>query len=218
MATLTEGSEYEALEFGIEVLATVGFRRSKDAVAALDGFLRSAEGRHLVHSEEQGALVKMLAKYRNAYMLMSKGIEVLSGLRYLETPAVVDTLLWASTQAVESVRKDAISALSKLAKYNLSVYYGQGTESGRGIEAAPQLSVVDALERKSDKELTAHLRGVLTLLEGLLSTSMESASWSSTAVTLSRATTPADEGIFDVRRRSITLLRKLYDRAETHRN
>lgn len=214
-ATLARSNEYEALEFEIEVLATVGFRRSKDAVAALDNFLRSVESRHLVHSDEFVALVGTLSKYRNARTLMSKGIEVLSGLRYLETPAVVDTLLWASTHAEESVRKDATSALSGLAKYNLSVYYGQGTESGRGIGAAPQLSVIDRLEKKSDEELKTHLQGVLTLLEGLLSTTMESARWSSTAVTLSQAAMPADGGILDVRRRSIALLKKLYSLVET---
>ena len=48
-ATLARGSEYEALAFEIEVLATVGFRRSKDAVASLNNFLRSVEARHLVH-------------------------------------------------------------------------------------------------------------------------------------------------------------------------
>lgn len=213
-ATLTEGNEYEALEFSIEVLATVGFRRSKEAVSTLDSFIRSVEARHLVHADEYSALFETLSKYRNAYTLMSKGIKVLSGLRYLETPAVVDTLLWVSTHAEESVCKDAISALSDLAKYNLSVYYGQGTESGRGIGAAPQLSVIDTLEKKHDDELKTCLRGVLALLEGLLSTSMESARWSSTAVTFARTTTPADRGVLDVRRRSITLLKKLYSIVE----
>lgn len=212
--TLARGNEYEALAFEIEVLATVGFRRSKDSVATLDNFLRSVESRHLVHSDEYVALVEMLSKYRNAYTLMSKGIEVLSGLRYLETPAVVNTLLWASTHAEESVRKDSRSALGALANYNLSVYYGQGTESGRGIGAAPQLSVIETLETKSDEELKTYLGGVLMLLESLLSTSMESARWSSTAVTLSRATTPADEGVLDVRQRSITLLKRLYGLVE----
>lgn len=214
-ATLAKGNTYEDLEFSIEVLATVGFRRSKEAVAAIDNFIRSVEARQLVHSDEYGALFETLAKYCNAYTLMSKGIEVLSGLRYLETAAVVDTLLWASTHAEESVRKGAISALSGLAKYNLSVYYGQGTESGRGIGAAPQLSVIDTLEKKSDEELKTYFRGVLTLLEGLLSTSMESAKWSSTAVTLSRATTPADGGVLAARQRSIALLKKLYGLLET---
>lgn len=212
---LAEGTEYEALEFSIEVLAAVGFRRSKEAVAAIDNFIRSVGDRRIVHSGEYGALAEALSKYRNAFTLISKGIEVLSGLRYLETPAVVDALLWASTQAGESVRKEATSALSGLAKYNLSVYYGQGTESGRGIGAAPQLSVIDTLEKKRDEELRTYFRGVLTLLEGLLSTSMESARWSSTAVTLSRATTPADGGVLSARQRSIALLKKLYGLFET---
>lgn len=213
--TLARSNAYEALAFEIEVLATVGFRRSKETVTSLDNFLRSVEVRHLAHSDEYGALVEMLSKYRNAHTLMSKAIEVLSGLRYLETPAVVDSLLWASTHAEESVRKDTTSALGGLAKYNLSVYYGQGTESGRGIGAAPQLSVIDTLEKKSDEELKTYLGGVLTLLEGLLSTSMESARWSSAAVTLSRATTPADGGVLSARQRSIALLKKLYGLFET---
>jgi len=214
-ATLAEGNDYEALNFGLEVLSTVGFRRSKNTVAALDNFLRSVEVRHLVYSDEYSALAETLSKYQNARSLMSKGIEVLSGLRYLETPAVIETLLWASTHAEELVRKDATSALSGLAKYSLSVYYGEGTESGGGIGAAPQLSVIDTLEKKSTEELKTYLGGVLTLLEGLLSTSMESAKWSSTAVTLSRATTPADRDVMDIRQRSITLLKKLYDLVET---
>lgn len=214
-ATLASGNEYEALAFAIEVLATVGFRRSKEAVATIDKFLRSVDARHLVHSDEYGDLVEMVAKYRNAQTLISKGIKVLSGLRYLETPAVVDALLSVSTHPEESVRKDSTSALSDLAKYNLSVYYGRGTESGRGVGAAPQLSVIDTLEKKSNEELRAQLGGVLALLKGLLSTSMESASWSSTAVTLSRGTTPADGDILAVRQRSIALLKKLYGLFET---
>lgn len=214
-ATLAEGNEYEALEFNIEVLATVGFRRSKDTVSVIDSFIRSVEARQLIYSDEYGALVETLWKYRNACTLISKCIEVLSGLRYLETPAVVDTLLWASTHTEEFVRKDATSALRNLAKYNLGVYYGQGTDSGRGIGATPQLLLIDTLERKSSEELKAQFRGVITLLEGLLSTSMESTRWSSTAMTLSRATTPADEDVLSVRQRGISLLKKLYYIFET---
>lgn len=214
-SNLAEENEYEALEFSIEVLAAVGFRRSKEVVAVIDRFIRSVGDRRIVHSGEYGALGETLSKYRNAFTLMSKGIEVLSGLRYLETSTVIDTLLWASTHAEESVRKDATSALSDLAKYNLSVYYGQGTESGRGIGATPQLLVIDNLEKKSDEELKTYFRGVLTLLEGLLSTSMESARWSSTAVTLSRATTPANGDVLSVRQRSIALLKKLYGLFDT---
>ncbi|WP_077047095.1 hypothetical protein [Pseudomonas sp. KK4] len=209
-ATLLESNEYQPLEFSIEVLITVGFRRSKDAVSAIDNFLRAAESRKLTHSEEYGALAEALSKYHNVYTLMSKCIEVLSGLRYVETPAVVDTLLWLSTHSDESVRRDAMSALRDLARFNLRVYYGQGTDSGRGIGAQPQLLLIAALEKMSDQDLKIFFFGVLTLLEGMLSTSMESATWSSSAVTMSRATVPADEDVLSVRKRGISLLIKLY--------
>ncbi|WP_296903394.1 hypothetical protein [Polaromonas sp.] len=147
--------------------------------------------------------------------MISKGIDLLNALRYLETSAVVESLLWASTHEEESVRKTASSDLSGLAKYNISVYFGDGTPGGRGIGSMPQLLVIDTLEKQTDEELRNHLRGVLTLIEGLLSPSMESANWSSTAVTLSRAVVPADQGVVEVRKRSIALVKRLYKLVET---
>lgn len=214
-ASLADGTEYEILEFALEVLATVGFRRSTETVKALNDFFQSIEKRQLAHADEYGAMVEILSKYRNAHTLMAKAMKVLSGLRYLETNAVVDALLWASTHSDESVRRDAISALGVLAKYNLSVYSGEDTDSQRGIGATPQLAVIETLERKNDEYLKHCLRGVLTLLDGLLSTSMESARWSSTEVTLLRATTPADSDILAVRKRSLRLGRRLYKLVQT---
>jgi hypothetical protein len=208
IATLAEQVEYGALEFSLQVLQTVGFRRSKDAVAAADTFLRSVEQRKLVHAAENGELFEALSKYRSAHRLMTKAIELLSTLRYLETPTVVESLLWASTHADESVRKTAFSDLSSVAEYNISVYFGN--EARGGIGATPQIRVVDALEGKGEDYLRPHLRGVLTLLEGLLSTSMESTRWSSSAVTLSQTVTPAHEEVVNVRKRAIAMLRRLY--------
>lgn len=210
-ATLAQSNEYEALEPEIETLAKVGFRQSKETVSALDGFVRSVEARKLVHSSEFGALGEALSKYRNARTLISKAIEVLSILRYLQTAAVVDTLLWASMHADESVRKSATSALSALAKYELSVFYGQENGGNRGIGATPQLEVIGCLEQISDSALRDCLPGVLTLLEGMLSTLMETAKWSSAAVTLTQAPTPARDDVVSVRQRSIALLKNLYD-------
>ena len=215
IAALAEGTEYEALEFSLDVLLTVGFRRSKDVVFAADNFIRTVETRSLIYSDEYGEQLEVISRYRNAHRLISKGIDLLNALRYLETPAVVDSLLWASTHEEESVRKVASSGLSGLSKYNISVYFGDGSPGSRGIGSMPQLLVIDTLEKKTDEELRNHLRGVLTLLEGLLSTSMESASWSSTAVTLSRAVAPADQGVVEVRQRSIALVKRLYKLVET---
>lgn len=207
---LAKAVSYDELEFAIEVLATVGFRRSAESVAALADFLRSAEQRQLVHSNEYTAMAVLVSNYRGPHSLMSETIKVLLGLRYLETPAVLEVLLWASMHTDDMVRKEATSALSSLAKYNISVFYGDDSESGRGIGATPQLAVIDVLEKMDDRELLGYVRSILMVAEGLLSTSMESAKWSSSAVTLSRASTPADGGVPDVRRRSIGLLKRLY--------
>jgi hypothetical protein len=214
---LREGSRYDALEFALDVLGIVGFRQSKDAVAALSQFLRTVENRELQHPEELSGWGASLGKYRGAHTLMTKAIKVMSGLRYLETAAVTEVLLWAEGHPEESVRKAASDALRSLAKYNLSVFYGTEDKSTRGIGAAPQMEVLDTLESKADSFLLEHLGGVLTLLEGLLSTTMESARWSSTAVTLSRVVTPAAGDIPMVRRRSVELLKNIYGFAETKR-
>ncbi len=214
---LLEGSQYDVLDFALEVLAIVGFRRSQDSVAALGEFLRTVEQRQLVHSEAFAGWGESLTRYRSAHTLMTKDIKVLSGLRYLETGEVTDLLLWAAIHTDEAVRKAANEALRSLAKYNLSVFYGANDDSQRGVGAAPQMTVLDTVEGKSDAFLQDHLSGVLILLQGLLSTSMESASWSSTAVTLSRTVTPAAGDIPTVRRRSVELLKRIYGFAEAKR-
>ncbi|MFT3718641.1 hypothetical protein [Pseudorhodoferax sp.] len=213
IASLVDGVDYEALEFSLDVLLTVGFRHSKEVVVAADGFLRTVESRALVNSDEHGAQLEALSQYRNAHRLMTKAIDLLNALRYLETPTVVDSLLWASRHDEESVRKAALSDLTGLAKYNISVYFGDG--AAKGIGSRPQFLVIETLENKCDDYLRQYLRGVLTLLEGLLSTSMESTKWSSTGVTLSQAVAPAHKGVVEVRTRSISLVKKLYRLVES---
>ena len=212
---LAESNEYESLEFSIEVLLTVGFRRSPKTVAAIDRFVRSIEGRELTHSSEHVALFPRMSRYRNASSLIAKCVKILSKVRYLETPAVVDILLWASVHSDDAVRTETTGALNDLAKYNLSVYFGIGTEGKGGIRAAPQLSVIETLGRKSIEYLVAHLSGVLTLFDGMLSTSMESTSWSSNEVTFIRGVTPADPDVVKVRKVSIELLKKLYQKSSS---
>ncbi len=213
IATLADGVDYEALQFNLDVLLIVGFRHSNQVVAAADSFLRTVEARSLVYSDEQGEQLAALSKYRNAYRLMTKAIDLLNALRYLETPTVVESLLWASMHEEESVRKAAFSDLDAVAKYNISAYFGDG--AARGIGSAPQILILETLENKGDEYLKQHLLGVLTLLEGLLSTSMESTKWSSTGVTLSQAVAPAHEGVVAARTRGIALVKKLYRLVET---
>lgn len=214
-AILAESNEYESLEFSVDVLFTVGFRRSAETVAAISRFAQSIEGRNIVYSSVHDALFPGMSRYRNATSLVAKCIKVLSKLRYLETASVVETLLWASTHSDDAVRTETTGALNALAKYDLSVFFGSEAEGKRGIGAVPQMSVIDILEKKSIEDLAAHLGGVLTLLGGMLSTAMESTSWSSNEVIFSRGVIPASPDVIKVRQTSIELLKKLYRHGST---
>lgn len=101
-----------------------------------------------------------------------------------------------------------MEALASLAKYNITVF--SGNESRPGIGAKPQLQVMELLESMDGDALIRLFRGVIKLLEGMLSSAMERAEWSSSAVTLYRGVTPPTSEIVAVRSRSIDLLRKLF--------
>jgi hypothetical protein len=208
ISDLRASGDYDVLEHALSVLGTIGFRFDEAVVSAVDGFIRSVERRTLEYSADYEGLRTSIGRYRNAYTLTSKGIEVLSGLRYLQTPAVLQSLLWASTSTSESVRNDAVAALSAVAKYNIAVFFGDRSHSGMG--ALPQLSVVETLEKMGDDDLVRQFPGVRKLLDGTLSSAMERSEWTSTQVTIHRAVTPPTPEVVSVRARSIDLFRRLY--------
>lgn len=213
---LAENSNYEVLEHSIEVVRTIGFRFDEVAVIALEKFFQTIEQRRIEYTADYERLGFDFSKYRNAQTLIGKGIEALSSLRYLQTPAVLRSLMLLSNHASDRISKDALSALSALAKYDISVF--SGNEIRVGIGARPQLQIVDTLEKIEDALLVEQLRGVLTLLEGTLSSSMEGTVWSSTDVTLYRGVTPATPDLVAVRERSIAILCKLYEVVEEVRS
>ena len=206
--------EYEELEQNLEILNVIGFRFSDRAIKVLDNFIQTVEIRSLKYSQTKG-FAGYIATHSNAESLIVKATEVLVHLRYLETRAVLHILLRLSNHESEAIQKKALSGLESLAKYNLDVFYG--TNRGDGIGATPQIQTIEVLESLDVHFLNDQLEGVLRLLSGLLSPTMEGTRWSSDAVTLSRGTTPAEPPVADVRRRSIDLLLRLYGLATTKR-
>ena len=210
IASLDKENDYVALEFALDVLLTVGYRHSDASVVALDRFMRSVESRQLTLSESAVATLFAMKRYQNPFRLMVKGIDVLVAMRYLQTKQGVSSLLWASGHCDESVRKAAIAGLGAVTNYDISVYYSEGMEVRRGIGAAPQSLVIEKLEQMGPELLVQVLPGVMTLLSGLLSPTMQSTTWSSSQVTFNRTFVPADRLVVDVRRRSISILESLY--------
>lgn len=205
--------DYEILTQSLAALDVFGYRFSARSIDIVESFIETIEDRELAYSEQERAFARDISAYKNAQKLLTQAIEVLSGFRYLETSSVLRILLRLANHNSEKVRKKAFEALEALAAYNIDVFYGHDRKGGIG--AAPQMVIVEALERIRPPELKAHFQATLTLLSGLLSPTMEATSWSYKSVTISRGATPAAPAVSEIRLRSIRLLKCLYSISTT---
>lgn len=201
-------SYYEILAQSLAALDVFGYRLSARTIEIVESFVQTIERRELVYSEQEQAFIRDISAYKNTQTLLIQAIDVLSGLRYLETSSVLRILLRLTNHDSEKVRKKALDALHALASYNIDVFYGHDRKGGIG--AGPQIVIVEALEHLHPDEQKLHFRAVLTLLTELLSPTMESTSWSYKTVTFSRGALPAAPTVSEIRLRSIQLLKHLY--------
>lgn len=200
---------YDQLSEALEVMALLAFRASAEAAPVLDEFIRTVDTRELRYSSEYAELIAQVRTYRNASALICKAIDVLVGLRYLQTAIVTHSLLWASSHPNETVRRAAITALKKVGQYNFEVF--AGTQTHGGIGARPQLEVLGALNEMGDASVLEHLEGSLALVTAMLSTSMERTFWSSSReLTIVRGATPPTDDVATVRSKCLELLDRLY--------
>ncbi len=204
---LRDDSDYARLDDSLAILRAVGFRDSDVAVAALSVFIDTIEQRKLTYSED-ATTVAMLKEYRTPETLLDRALETLVVFRYLKTPDVLHTLLRHSNHAVERIRKKVFSGLDVLAKYDLNVFYDG--DKHRGIGALPQQRILDELDRLDNNAVRTYHAAILALLEQLVSPEMEGEDWSYRALKLTRAKTPAEAGIPEIRERSIAWLKRLY--------
>lgn len=211
--TLSGTADFDQLERSLDVIDTIGFRFSRPAVDALAAFTQSIESHVLTYPEQERLYDRTFERYRNAEALIEKAIHALVRLRYLETKGVLHALIRLSGHSAQQVRAKALKGLKKLAAYDIKVFYGEGERGGIG--AAPQLFLMDEIDNFSEADISTHFPAVLTILDGVLSPTMEGASWSSKALTLSHAATPAMPAIRDVRLRSIQTLVRIYAFAAT---
>jgi hypothetical protein len=212
-ASLEVDSEYGLLEQNLEILATIGYRGSAFVVDVLVKFIHVIESRKITYSEQEALLQEAFGKYHTASSLVVRAVEVLIRLRYLETKRVLQILMGLSNHPSDSVRKKAFEGLEALANYDIRVFYGDGQQAGIG--ATPQKHILDEIEPFKDIDITNFFSGILSLVDAILSPTMEGTSSSYKSVTWSRAATPGHPSVAEIRFRSINLLKRMYELAKT---
>lgn len=206
--SLNSESDYDKLAESLAVLHAIAFRFIERSIIALESFIRTIEDRKLSYADSARSVFRQIEKYNNAESLIGRSVSILESLRYADTPAVLRILIGLSNHQSEGLRKKALSALERVGTYDIDVFYG--TAAQPGIGARPQLQIISELERFDGSSLRTNFLAVVTLVNALLSTTMEGTAWSSSSVMISRAQTPPLDGVSDVRHRSIALLKRLY--------
>ena len=210
---LSGTTDYDKLEQSLDVIDAIGFRFSDSAVQVLVEFAESIDHRQLTYSDQDRLFGSALLRYRNSASLIVRVIQALLRLRYLETRAVLHGLLHLSLHSAEEVRKKTLEGLEALSGFDINVFYGD-TQQG-GIGATPQKQIVEELQKLSDPDVMVYFSAILVLLEGILSPTMESTSWSYRALTFSHSATPATQSVSKVRLQSIDQLIRTYNLVAT---
>lgn len=212
-ATLADATNYDQLDQGLDVIDIVGFRFSHSAVDALVIFAKAVDARELTYSDLDLSVRDALRDYHSSATLVIKAIQALLRLGYLETHKVARVLLELSIHSEESIRAKALDGLEHLSNYNINVFHGD--DQGNGMGASPQMVLLEEVRKLEDSEVAIFFSALMVVLQGALSPTMKSASWSYKTLTLSRGATPATPTVSDVRLQSIDLLIRVYAIAGT---
>lgn len=206
---LHSGTDYDLLDQQLQIVEVIGYRTSERAVHTLRAFTERAQSLVLTYSPLLLSISDEPSEYHSVTSLTVDAIDALMRLRYLETNAVVRMLLDLSLHSSEDVRSRALRGLEEVAAYNITVVHGGGGQHGIGFY--PQTEILSAISDFKDDEIRVHLNALVTLLNALLSPTMESTSWTYNQVTFSRGQVPADTDLAQIREEAIGMLLRAYE-------
>jgi hypothetical protein len=145
-------------------------------------------------------------------ILIAETMKLLDSIRYHAVAEVVELVLPFAASPVSRISKAATDVLIGCAKFDLDLYYGG--DGYRGIGAAPQMQLLDILEKYDASELLKNFNGVTAILSELLSPNMRGDQWDFDKVTLKFGSVPVTEEIEVIRTRTMALIYKIYGFAE----
>jgi hypothetical protein len=201
--TLRISRSFEELSDALKVVAVLAPKFQGAVLPLVATFVREIEVRGLV--AEDGPYGAALSRYQTPAILIGEAIETAATLRYVKTEELVDLLLELSQSPVEQIRNKASHELQEIAEFKIDVF---GGDHGQG--AGPQARIVARFETLEDAELVANKNPILRALANVLSPSMNGATWTYNAVTISRGAVPAMEDVAAMRAAAIALLKRMY--------
>ncbi|TSC81799.1 MAG: RelA/SpoT protein [Parcubacteria group bacterium Gr01-1014_20] len=135
--------------------------------------------------------------------LLLRGVKILDKIRYLETKKVVKILERLHQHSSQSIKSEVSKTFERLSQYNLFVL--------QQIEYKTQNLILDEVESWSDKKLIKNLEIICVIAKELLTPTFEGHSMPDyKTFTLHSGPLVVSDHLKNLRRRSISLLRKIY--------
>lgn len=205
---LLSTEKYEDIEESLQLLSAFAFRVYSRAVRALDSLIVRLQCTEVSFRETSAWDPSDRKTFQNEETLIVAAVDVLLSMRYLALEAVFDILWKLAQQQSNQLYSAAESGLEKLAEYNIDVFYG--TNRQHGIGPQPQEALLTKLEALSVDQLQQNVPALVAIARKLLSATMESTSANYREVTWKTTNVPGDERIARVRKRTITLLCRVF--------
>ena len=198
--TLLESADYNELDRALRLLAVLAPKFHGAVVPTLVAFVRSIGERALSQGGEPLGVERR--RHQSASHLIREAIDVPNAVCYAHVEATADFLLELSKSTDREIQEKALSALERLASFNLRFFSALG--------AGPQSAIVARLSGLQDDELMTNVAAALRVLTTVLSAAMQGETRTFNTITFTRGSVPSEGGVSEMRAAAIELLKRLF--------
>lgn len=209
VAILQSETRYSLLAEQLELLDVIAYRVHDDALAAVRGFLERVVDLDLTHEEIEGYPAEQLRRFQTSEKLVINALTAMRHIRYHNPSEILDVFFEYSTHDDESVANEAMTGIKELAEYNLDIFYGDGEDWG-GLAWEPQEKVIETIAAFDETLKRTYFSGIIAACEQVLSPTITGTSSTYKTVTWRTGAVPALDGIKDVRKKALDVLKSLY--------
>ncbi|MBF5039880.1 hypothetical protein INP77_10295 [Methylophilus sp. 13] len=206
---LESGSDYQALEFNLQIVDILKHRHPIASFDLLSDFIGSISKRKLVFENFEEVVATQLAEYQNAITLTSKALDVLIGLWFDQPQKLLLLLIELENSENSTVREKSRGGLKLLATFNLNAmrHYMNNNLSPYSI----QTKIVDVIKENSHLQSSKYFNSLIIIYRAFLENEVQSSSWESyNSLSFSRGEIPVNTDLEDIRNFAIEALISIY--------
>lgn len=213
IAVLQKETQYEKIVDDLVLLDTIAYRVYEQAFKAIRDFLERLKSLKLTYENILGFSSEQLSEYRNNFDLIVKSLEVLENIRYHKPSEILDIFFEYSCHEKENVAKQAIQGISKLAEYDLDIFYGDG-KNWLGLGWEPQEKVLEKISSFDKNQKKNYFSAIIVSCTQILSPTITGTKSNYKTFTFRTGAMPAEDGVKQIRKKALDELQNLYLLAE----